>query len=394
MGQAGVRVLVFTNLWPTSVAPQHGSFVRERVRRLRARLGFDLEVVHPLPLYPKLPGESFAARHSRLGAEEIVDGVRVHYPRYFHVPRFGVGRQAMRMERGCRNVFAEIVRRFDPDVVDTHYLYPDACAGIRLATSHDKPAFATARGSDVNVLGSVDAVRAQFAETLPRARRLMTVSTALARELERVASLPADSVVTMRNGVDLDRFAVGDGTPEPRILCLARLAEIKRIDLLVRAMQHVRVGIRLDLVGSGPQKSQLERLRDELGLGERVRFVGQQTRDEVAAELRRGGVFALASKHEGWPNALMEGLASGMFAVVSSAGGMPEILGPSEKDAGVVLDVDADAAAWGAALDGAAARLLRDGRRAGDGARKRAEELSWEHTIEALAGYFEEAAAR
>ncbi|MCB9918095.1 MAG: glycosyltransferase [Planctomycetes bacterium] len=394
MGQAGVRVLVFTNLWPSSVALQHGSFVRERVRRLRARLGFDLEVVHPLPLYPKLPGDSFAARHSRLGAEEVVDGVRVHYPRYFHVPRFGVGRQAMRMERGCRKVFSEIVRRFEPHIVDTHYLYPDACAGIRLATSHGKPAFATARGSDVNLLGTVDAVRAQFAETLPRARRLMTVSTALARELERVACLPEGSVITMRNGVDLERFSVGDGPPEPRILCIARLVEIKRVDLLVRAMQHVRAGVRLDVVGSGPQRPQLERIRDELGLGERVRFLGQRTREDVAAELRRGGVFALASRHEGWPNALMEGLASGMFAVVSAAGGMPEILGSSETDAGVVIEVDADATAWGAALDAAAERLLRDGRRSGNGARKRAEALSWDHTIEALAGYFEEAAAQ
>lgn len=389
-----MKVLVFTNLWPGSTIPRHGGFVRERVLRLQKRMGFDFEVVHPLPRYPRLRGDSVQARQTQLPREETYEGVRIHYPRYFHVPRFGLGKQAKRMARGARRVFADCVRRLQPDLVDAHYLYPDACAALQLAEAHAIPCVATARGSDVNVLGPERGVREIYARELPKASQVMTVSSALARDLERFASLPENSVVTMRNGVDLERFDVGDGAPAPRVLCLARLAEIKRVDLLVRAMQHVPEPFRLELIGGGPLRATLEALRDELGLGARLHFHGELDRGAVAAELAKGGVFALASRHEGWPNALMEGLASGMFAVATRTGGIPEILDGDESAAGTTLPVDAGSEAWGAALARACEGLQLGGRAFGAGARARAEELSWEGSLEALQAVFERACAR
>lgn len=387
-----MKVLVFTNLWPSSAVPQNGSFVRERVLRLRDRMDFEFEVVHPLPLYPRLRGDSLQARHSRLPSHEVLDGVRIAYPRYFHVPRFGVGRQAIRMARGSRKAFAECVQRLRPDLCDAHYLYPDGCAAIELATEHGLPCLVTARGSDVNVLGRVDVVKAQYRSQLPRAARVMTVSAALGRELRTQASLAEESVLTMRNGVDLDRFRVGSGDPELRVVCLARLSGIKRVDLLIRAMRHVPERYRLDLIGDGPERAALTKLRDASGLAQRVNFLGELDRDAVARELERGGVFAIASRNEGWPNALMEALAAGMFAVCSEVGGIPEILGAADSEVGTCLDVTADDTAWGAALTRACESLERGGRAAGAGARRRAEALSWDATLADLQRVFEEAA--
>lgn len=389
-----MKVLVFTNLWPASTIPRHGSFVRERVLRLRERMGFDLEVIHPLPLYPRMRGESIRARQTRLPKRETFDGVTIHYPRYFHVPRFGLAKQARRMARGARAVFADCVRRLQPDLVDAHYLYPDACAALELAEEHGLPCVATARGSDVNVLGPQAAVRQVYARMLPKAAQVMTVSSALARDLETFASLPESSVLTMRNGVDLERFDVGQDAPALRVLCLARLSAIKRIDLLVRAMAFVPDRFALELIGGGPQRDSLVKLCEELSLGGRVRFHGELDRDAVARELRRGGVFALASRHEGWPNALMEGLASGMFGVASRTGGIPEILAGEERGAGTTLPVEAGPEAWGRALTAALERLEGEGRVAGSAARSRAEELSWEGSLEALQGVFERATIR
>ena len=386
-----MRLLVFSNLWPSSAAPGLGGFVRDRVERLSAHMGFEYEVMHPVALYPWHPGQSHHARMSRLPSSEVYQGVRCHYPRYFHVPRFGLARQAQRMTRGSRRCFLECVERFRPDLVDAHYLYPDACAAVDLSAEVNLPLLATARGSDVNVLGDVEVVRAQYRKQLPRVSQLMAVSTALARQVESVAALPADSVLPMRSGVDLERFSVGRDAPAMRVLCLARLHPVKRIDLLIRSFAQVVSSARLEIIGGGPELDRLRKLGAELGLGTRLHFHGELGRDAVAQELQKGGVFALASRHEGWPNALLEALASGLYAVTSDAGGMPEILGPSAGAAGTCLPVSAGAEAWAEALQRALGDLERQGRQAGMAARARAEALSWNETLAALTRVIEAA---
>ena len=84
---------------------------------------------------------------------------------------------------------------------------------------------------------------------------------------------------------------------------------------LLRAFSRLRDprDWRLMLVGDGPQRERLEALTDELRLGERVRFTG--ARKDVDALLARSSIFAFASLSEGYPNALLEAMASGLCCI-------------------------------------------------------------------------------
>ncbi len=108
---------------------------------------------------------------------------------------------------------------------------------------------------------------------------------------------------------------------QPEVLALARLQPQKGLDLLIRAFASLaplsRKGWRLTLVGEGPEGTALEHLCRELGLDAEVSFEG--FRSDTQTYLRRASIFALPSRFEGMPNALLEAMASGLPSVVSDA---------------------------------------------------------------------------
>ncbi|HLO69040.1 MAG TPA: glycosyltransferase family 4 protein [Holophaga sp.] len=103
----------------------------------------------------------------------------------------------------------------------------------------------------------------------------------------------------------------------PRIIGAGRLTSYKGFDLLLEAFARVanrHPEWRLDLLGEGPERSALEAQARELGLGGRVRLMGN--RSDITAQMRGADIFVLSSRAEGFPNVLCEAMAAGV-AVVS-----------------------------------------------------------------------------
>lgn len=116
--------------------------------------------------------------------------------------------------------------------------------------------------------------------------------------------------------------------PGPFILAAGRLAREKGFDLLIEAFSIVvRHGIQLHLAiaGAGPEAPALERLVSQFGLEDRVHFLGQVK--AIGALMRKAQAFVLSSRFEGFPNVLLEALASGLPVVsVDCLSGPREIL--------------------------------------------------------------------
>ena len=108
----------------------------------------------------------------------------------------------------------------------------------------------------------------------------------------------------------------------------------------------------LVLVGTGPQEAAVRRMSAVLGLEHRVRLLG--SRPDVPALLPGFDVFALSSRYEGLPIALLEAMAAGVACVATSVGGVPEVV---EHGRSGLLVSPGDPAALGTAL----AKVLEDG---------------------------------
>jgi glycosyltransferase involved in cell wall biosynthesis len=126
------------------------------------------------------------------------------------------------------------------------------------------------------------------------------------------------------------RALIGDHDG-PIVLCVARLMREKAIDDLVRAAALVRPavpGLRVLVAGDGPRRAALEAQIDAEGAGETVRLLGH--RSDVGALLAAADAFCLPSRHEGVPLTLLEAMRAGLPCVVTTVGGIPDVVRDGE----------------------------------------------------------------
>ncbi len=136
----------------------------------------------------------------------------------------------------------------------------------------------------------------------------------------------------------------------PFVLIVGRLDEQKAHDVLLDALALATKTLptwRLLVVGRGELEEPLRARAEQLGIGSRVTWCGQV--DDPFVYYRAADVFALPSRHEGMPNALMEAMASGLPVIVSDASPGPLELVEHDKT-GLIVPVN-DAAALAVALE-------------------------------------------
>src|SRR5262249_5817360 len=123
----------------------------------------------------------------------------------------------------------------------------------------------------------------------------------------------AARVSTLWNGIDLTRFAYSGPCDDGPIVTVARLSPEKDVANLVRAARLVidrHPHARFEIAGDGASRGDLERLAQELGLQENVRFLGELR--DIPALLARARMFVLPSLSEGISLTLLEAMACGL----------------------------------------------------------------------------------
>jgi len=171
-------------------------------------------------------------------------------------------------------------------------------------------------------------VTALYRFVTPRAYRNAAIVFAPARHTMALAEQGgAKHVVTLPVGIDpLDVGAADDvgvahdGGPL-RILFVGRLAIEKGLDVLLDACALLDVDYELDIVGSGSLEREIRARRNG-----RIRFLGQHPRRELGALYRSHHVFCLPARSETFGVVVLEALACGLPAIVTSVGGMPDMV--------------------------------------------------------------------
>lgn len=234
-------------------------------------------------------------------------------------------------------------RRFRPDVVFAHFLFPAGFAGLLASLRGRAPLVVMAHGQDVANLGRIPGVTLATRAVIHRAEQIVVNSHWLAELLvERVpAAEPKISIADC--GIDLEAFAplpsgpardeLGWDGPGPAFVCVGSLIERKNVIRLADAFARLDGG-RLAFVGDGP-------LRVELEGRDGVRVVGRIPQSEVPRWVAAADVLCQPSLIEPFGQATLEGMAMERSVVATRVGGPPEFV---PADAGVLVDpLDEDA---------------------------------------------------
>jgi hypothetical protein len=102
----------------------------------------------------------------------------------------------------------------------------------------------------------------------------------------------------------------------------------------IAKVRHLAAGLKLLIVGSGPELPNLEKLQAHLGLADDCIFEPAKT--NVAPWMRSIDIFVMSSESESFPNALLEAMTSGCAPVGSRVGGVPELI--SQNQTGLLFD--------------------------------------------------------
>jgi N-acetyl-alpha-D-glucosaminyl L-malate synthase BshA len=240
------------------------------------------------------------------------------------------------------NKIVQVARHEQLDIVHAHYAVPHATAAylarqILAATGHCRvpSVITTLHGTDITLLGSDRSYSETVAFCIDESDGVTAVSESLKADTCRELSVRKDIRVipNFLNCAALSRIdaspvrkrLIGDRTAKVAIH-VSNFRPVKRTPAVVEVFDRIcrKVNTHLLMVGDGPDLDAASRLAQELGLEERVHFLGEQ--DQVLPLLSIADVFLLPSVQESFGLAALEAMACEVPVVASNVGGLPEVI--------------------------------------------------------------------
>lgn len=338
-------IAIYSSLFPSSIQPNAGLFIRERMFRMGEYA--PLVVVSPQPWFP------FQSVISRFKPgyrpmpprEETQQGVSVLFPRFLAVP--GVLRRldGLSMALCTLPLMRRLRRERRIGVIDAHFAYPCGYAASKLGRWLGLPVSVTLRGTESRHLADAP-LRRLVLGAVRGATRVFSVSDSL-RRLVVEQGVAANHVSVVGNGVDLGRFRPIPveqarrelGLPDDAkvLVSVGGLVERKGfhrvIELLPALLERFPSLHYLAVGGPSPEGDMTALLRDQvgrLGLEQRVTFTGPLPPDRLPVPLSAADVFVLPTRNEGWANVFLEAMACGLPVVTTDVGGNAEVVNTPE----------------------------------------------------------------
>jgi N-acetyl-alpha-D-glucosaminyl L-malate synthase BshA len=251
----------------------------------------------------------------------------LHYP-LFKYPPYTETLAARLADESLRHRF---------DIIHAHYAIPHATAAYlaaRVLKNEAPKIITTLHGTDITLIGQDRSFFSITKFSIEQSDGVTTVSRYLREETLKAFSLKKD-IRVIPNFVDTDRFQPGGAgcarrrfanSDEKIIMHMSNFRQVKNAPDVVRAFKIIQQEIpsRLILVGDGPDAGNVLNLVRDLGLSEKVIFLGNQ--DRVQYILPLADLFLLPSASEAFGLAALEALSCGVPVVASNIGGLPELI--------------------------------------------------------------------
>ena len=224
------------------------------------------------------------------------------------------------------------------DILHVHYAIPHASAAfsaqqILKTRNIDLPFITTLHGTDITLLGKDKSFQPVIEFAINQSDAVTAVSESLKEDtyqffdikknIEVIPNFIDPSLYRFAEDIELRaQFAEKD---EVIITHISNFRKVKRVDDVIRIFKGVQqqLSAKLLMVGDGPEIHQVKNLARELGISDKVFFLGKSKRIEQITSI--SDVFLLPSETESFGLVALEAMASGVAVVSSNVGGLAEV---------------------------------------------------------------------
>jgi len=316
-----LHVFTLTPFYTVENDDAQGCFVSEPLPLL-AELGITNTVFAVRPFYRGRPRANTSAPAGR-------------WKQYFSLPG-GLGLPISGTATFASILMAvrRIHREHPIDLIHAHSALPCGHAAALLSRYLEIPFVVTVHGLDAFFTNQVRGYAGQWCTRISQqvyraARAVVCISERVHEEVTRNIDGPLPAAVVY-NGVDPGRFyAELRPYPSNAILSVGNLIPIKGHELLLRALAAIEErcpSLRCEIIGDGPERSHLRALSSQLGIAQRVAFLGRRSRTQVADAMRGCTVFALPSRYEGLGCVYLEAMSAAKPVIACRGQGIEEII--------------------------------------------------------------------
>lgn len=231
---------------------------------------------------------------------------------------------------------AEVVKREQLDILHVHYAVPHAvCAYLaKQMVGENLKIVTTLHGTDITVLGQDVTLKDLIALAINKSDAVTAVSADLIRQTREALDITRDIDLTY-NFIDKRVYYPREvstlrsefAAPGEKILMhISNFRPVKRVPDVIDVFDRVNKAMpsKLLLVGEGPDMPKVQSRIRELGIEDRVHFLGKQ--DEIAQVISLADILLLPSEKESFGLVALEAMACGVPTVGSEAGGIPELV--------------------------------------------------------------------
>lgn len=238
------------------------------------------------------------------------------------------------------------------DLVHMHYAIPHAVSAYlakqMLATERQLRIVTTLHGTDITLVGLHPSFHAITRFSILESDGLTAVSNYLKDQTVRDFSVPQSRIEVIPNFIDTEVWRPGR-VPchreklapggEKIVMHISNFRAVKRVGDVVEIFLRIqrKVPAMLVLVGDGPDRPRVLQRAAELGLQDKVLFLGKHA--SVDELLSCADLFLLPSEKESFGLAALEAMACGAPVVASSVGGLPEVI--DHEETGFLFDIGA-----------------------------------------------------
>ncbi|UGU16902.1 N-acetyl-alpha-D-glucosaminyl L-malate synthase BshA [Sinomicrobium kalidii] len=255
----------------------------------------------------------------------------VHVPKYplFHYQPY---------ELALSSKLVDMVKLHKIEVLHVHYAIPHAYAGymakqMLAETGISIPMVTTLHGTDITLVGSHPFYRPAVTFSINKSDVVTSVSQSLREDTLRLFDVKND-IHVVPNFIDMSKYktkftdcqrSMMADEDEKIITHISNFRKVKRIKDVIRVFYEVqkKIPAKLIMVGEGPEKEGAELLCEELGIAEKVLYVGNS--NEIDRILCFSDLFLLPSETESFGLVALEAMANGVPVISSNTGGIPEV---------------------------------------------------------------------